>query len=311
MGRLSDVKPIAGLPSASDSKRGEIFPVTKLDASKNEVTPEVIQGFISRSEPVVIRNLPKETFAVLASGGLYAPPLTDEMNKRKTAYVNLFFPRAEDMGKIGQWIEKHVEKPVRQIVRFTGGYTSSAAHLDGFTTNIYYLAKGRKRIWVCPRQYHHLMQTQFKSGMGSTFIPGSAGISPEHSQWIQSVPGVWQLDLEAGEVLIFNNAACVHKFSNVSESNPEAFSLRLLTDDISPMLARHHCFNWGQARFFAKMQIPSLLGLKNTLERPDGAAALDKNCETKRGGDCKADIHECSSIRSDSIMFKKSINERK
>ena len=149
---------IQGLPPASESSRGQTFTVTKLDAKKGQVTPEIIQSFMARSEPVIIKNLPNETFSALHDGGQYSPPLTEaEVNKRTVLINTYVFPRA--LGAFSQWIQKHVQRPVLAMIRFSGNYKTSAAHMDGSppTNNIYYLSRGRKRVWICPRQYNHLL----------------------------------------------------------------------------------------------------------------------------------------------------------
>ena len=242
-----DDKAIQGLPLSSGSTRGQKFTVTKLDAKKGQVTPAIIQSFMARSEPVIIKNLPNETFSALHHGGQYSPPLTEAEIKTGLLINTYVFPRA--LGAFGQWIRTHVQRPLLAVIRFSGNYKTSVAHIDGSppTNNIYYLSRGRKRVWICPRQYNHLLN--LKSISNSLMIPGSEPGSPYPLDWIQTVPGVWAFELEAGDVLIFNNAACVHKFENLSE-NPEAFSARVLgiRSDGSPVMAKHWILNWEQAR---------------------------------------------------------------
>ena len=239
----------SGLPPASGRKKGETFPVTKLDASKDQVVPRIIQDFISRSEPVIIKNLPKETFSALAPGGQYAPALCEAMVNRGTVIATTYyFPR--DLGAFGEWIQKNVRKPVLYMLRLAGSYGSTAAHMDGFSAQVYYVAKERKRVWVCPRQYHHLLD--FQSGYNSVFIPGSGRSCSQPREWMKSVPGVWSTELEAGDVFIFNNSGNLHQFENITK-DPEVFSLRVPNMDMSPVLARHHLCNWDQARYFSKL----------------------------------------------------------
>ena len=246
MGIFRDTS-IVGLPPATGPKRGELFPVTKLDASKNQVTPSIIQGFISRSEPVIIQNLPKDTFSALTPGGQYSPPSTEAKVKRgNVILVNYLWPRA--LGAFGQWIQKNIQRQAYTMVRISGNYGGTPAHMDGFGDQVYYVARGRKRVWICPRQYNHLLE--FQSGANTVWIPGSGRTSSDPNNWIQSVPGVWALELNAGDVLLFNNSTCVHKFENVSE-DPEIFSLRMWLSNLSPVTARHHMGNWNEARYWA------------------------------------------------------------
>ena len=262
---------IPGLPSASSSSKGEILSVTRLDASKGKLLPTTIQGFLSRSEPVIIQNLPKETFTALAPGGRYSPQVTEEMAKRGTVLVKTdLLPR--ELGQFGQWIRDYPQKRISYMVSFAGRYGGTPAHMDGFSSQVYYVARGTKRVWICPRQYNHLFD--FQSGYNSVFIPGSDRTSSDPFKWIQSVPAVWKFQLNEGDVLIFNNAACVHKFANVTET-PVVFSMRLLGGDMSPVTMKHHMFNWAQMRYFIKVAFSS----NKVVEKPAGIAAISRDGE--------------------------------
>ena len=242
---------IPELPPATGPKRGERFPVTTLDASKGQVTSMLIQGFISRSEPVIIKNLPKEFFSTMAIGGKYADPVRKDMLESGKVVGTTYTPRGH-LGGFEKWIRQHVQKRVEWMVRLSGSYAGSTAHIDGHTYDIYYVARGQKRVWICPRQYTHLLNLH--SGIDHLYIPGSDPTSPDPHEWIQSVPGVWTFVVKEGDVLLFNNAGNVHKFENISE-RPEIYSVRVLNSDISPILAKLHVFNWGQARHIAKLAI--------------------------------------------------------
>ena len=240
---------ICGLPLASGSTKGKLFPVTKLDASKRKLTPAIIQGFMSRSEPLIIKNLPKDLFSELAPGGGYAPPQSQEMVERGTVMVkNNILPRS--LGGFGQWIQEYVQKPVLYMLRLSGSYGSQSAHMDGVMYNIYYVVRGRKRVWICPGQYNPLLK--FESAGNALMIPESGRSSSNPLKWIESVPGVWNFELEAGDVLLFNNTCCVHKFVNLTE-NPEVFSVRVPTSAMSPLVTKFHLFNWSEGRDFARL----------------------------------------------------------
>ena len=236
---------IPGLPPASGPKRGEMFPVTKLDASKGQVTPAIIQGFMSRSEPVIIKNLPEDMFSALAPDEVNIPSLRKpgKGEKETAVFANHFYPR---LGAFGEWIQKHVQKPVLYLLRLSGNYKATYAHMDGLAYNIYYVVRGGKRVWICPRQYNHLFQIHSTDSIA--LVLGSYGVGPESKEWIKLVPGVWHFELEQGDVLLFNNSACVHKFENTTE-NPEVASVRVSSNDVSPVMARHHMCNWKYARY--------------------------------------------------------------
>ena len=263
-GLISDTATPA-LPPASGRKKGETFPLVSLDFSKKELLPgypEIIQDFIARSEPVIVKNLPKATFSALAPGAKYAPQVDGGILKKGTTITEIFHDLSA-LGKIGQWIQKHVQKPLIYMLRMHGKYESGPAHMDGFTFNIYYVARGRKRVWICPRQYNHLLK--FQSGTHFVFIPGSEPGSPNPQKWTQSVPGVWMSDLEEGDLLLWNNSACVHQFENLTE-NPEIFSMRTFNRDMSPVIAKFFILNWRESMKFAR----DILAGAKTLESDDG-----------------------------------------
>jgi len=262
---------VPGLPPASSSKKGKLFPVTRLDVSKGEVTPAIVKEFVSRSEPLIIKNLPKELFSVFASGGPYSPPVSEELKQKGTLNMNVFL--LPSLGKFSQWISEHVGKPAWNLVRFSGSYKSGYAHIDmGGTYNIYYVARGRKKVRICPRQYNHLLP--FESGYNSAFIPGSHGHSPSSFMYIKKVPGVWGFDLEEGDLLIFNNTACVHKFINLTK-NPLIFSTRVLNLDMSPVAAKNDILNYDLARF----ALSASFFTKTPLELPNGKDGITKSAE--------------------------------
>lgn len=94
---------VPGLHLASGPERGERFPVMKLDAKVDKLTPKMIGGCMSRLEPVVIKNYPKAAFSMLTSGGQYAPQLSAELVDKGTIIVNPY-PFSRALGEFDKWI---------------------------------------------------------------------------------------------------------------------------------------------------------------------------------------------------------------
>ena len=255
---------VPDLPPASSPKKGQSFDVITLDAAKGEVTPTIIRGFVLRSEPVIIKNMAKSIFSALAPGGQYAPAVSTRLLENGILCMNTYlFPG--NLGEFGHWIQKHVQKwPIMFMLRFSGSYKSGYAHIDSIGSHkVYYVACGRKKVWICPRQYNHLLK--FERGYNAAFVAGSDGVSPCAFWWMKKVPGVWTFDLEAGDVLIFNNTGCLHKFVNITR-NPVIFALSLLSANLSPVVARNDIFNWCQARY----AIEKFWTRDVTIEHPSG-----------------------------------------
>lgn len=59
----------------------------------------------------------------------------------------------------------------------------------------------------------------------------------------------YEFEVSEGDVLLFNNSACIHKFMNLTE-NPEIFTMRLFITDASPLTLKNDLFNWTGAKYF-------------------------------------------------------------
>ena len=73
----------------------------------------------------------------------------------------------------------------------------------------------------------------------------------------------YEFDVGEGDVLLFNNSACIHKFMNLTE-NPEIFTMRLFTTDASPLTLRNDLFNWTGAKYFTGILMDGGTHARNT-----------------------------------------------
>ena len=147
------------------------------------------------------------------------------------------------------------------MARFSGGYKGGFAHIDSFPSyNFYYVRRGRKQVWIVPRQYNYLLN--FGMGYDSVFVRDDA---PDGSQleWLKTIPGYYEFEVEKGDVLLFNNAASIHKFINITH-NPEIFTMRLVSGDASPLTLWNDCFNWTGAKYFAGIILDAKTGVRDT-----------------------------------------------
>ena len=261
---------IERLPHRDSKHRGEHFEIRKLKAE--DLTPAVLQRYIAQSEPVIIKGLSKEMFADLTQN--FSPPVNASVNndsaKKNQILINQHtFPGRDKLGKdLDDWIKKFIGKPIVYLLRFSGNYSSGFAHIDaGATYNFYYMKQGKKKGFIVPRQYNDMLP--LRPGYDSIFVPDSAGTGPDATKFLETVPGAFKFELVPGDVMLFNNAACVHKFMNASE-HPEVFSIRTVNMDISPLAAANDCFHWEQAQYVAKVVLSG-----GVISRP--ALSVEKN----------------------------------
>lgn len=243
---------IERLPHRDSKRRGEHFEMKKLRAE--DLTPAILQRYIAQSEPVIIKGLSEEMFVDLIQN--FSPPSDTSVNtgaKKNQILINQYtLPGRDKLGNdLYDWIKKFIGRPIIYILRFSGNYSSGFAHIDTAATyNFYYVKRGKKKGFIVPRQYNDMLHLQ--PGYDSIFVPDSAGTAPDAFKFLETVPGAFKFDLVPGDVMLFNNSACVHKFMNASE-HPEVLSIRMVNMDISPLTAANDCFHWTQARYIAKV----------------------------------------------------------
>lgn len=249
---------------------GKRFPMTILRAE--ELGPDTLSKYVKRSEPVIIKGVDAKLFN--SSLAEYAPEETPEQVAKGVPNLHINFWLLPSVGGAGAWINKHLPwKPILYMARFSGAYKAGYAHIDTFPSyNFYYVRRGRKRVILVPRQYNDAVN--LKGGYDSNFVGDDA---PDMSklEWIDRLPGVWEFELEAGDVLLFNNSACIHKFMNLTH-NPEIFTIRLLHDDASPYTYRNDLLNWEGAKYVAYVLWN---GLTSTQGTNRDTASIDKQAK--------------------------------
>lgn len=107
---------------------------------------------------------------------------------------------------------------------FQGNYKSGLAHVDlgPGTCNFYFLKRGKKDVIIAP--YEVTRELKLKTGIDNLYIPGSSG----NHDYLGSLDKYYRVMLEEQSILIFNNAGCLHHFTNVIEEGitPIALSVR-------------------------------------------------------------------------------------
>ena len=83
-----------------------------------------------------------------------------------------------------------------------------------------------------------------------------------HYSWLDRLPYYYRFLLNESQVLIFNNAKCVHKFVNQGVPFPGAeqiYTLRLFSTDPDMTALRNDIFHWRQAQEYAHILMHSTL----------------------------------------------------
>lgn len=188
----------------------------------------------------------------------HAPAVPPGTPEDKLLIDQYTFPK---LGEMSKWIMHNIGKRVLYLARFSGGYKGGYAHIDSFPSyNFYFVRRGRKKVYIVPRQYNSLLK--FGKGYDSVFVRDDDTTGTK-LEWLETIPGYWTFEVEEGDVLLFNNSACIHKFMNLTH-NPEIFTMRLAHTDSSPLTLWNDCFNWTGAKYFTDIAFTSKTGVRDT-----------------------------------------------
>ena len=173
----------------------------------------------------------------------YAPPIPDSAPKDKLLIDQFTMPK---LGKLADWIKTNTGKGVAYMARFSGGYSGGFAHIDSFPSyNFYYMKEGRKKVYIIPRQFNPLLD--LANGYDSVFVKDDTA-DESQLEWLDRLPGYYQFEVESGDVLMFNNSACIHKFMNLTD-HPTIYTVRLFSADASPR-TQERLFQLGRGEIF-------------------------------------------------------------
>eukprot|EP00518_Triparma_eleuthera_P004076 CAMPEP_0182463666 /NCGR_PEP_ID=MMETSP1319-20130603/7824_1 /TAXON_ID=172717 /ORGANISM="Bolidomonas pacifica, Strain RCC208" /LENGTH=304 /DNA_ID=CAMNT_0024663237 /DNA_START=65 /DNA_END=979 /DNA_ORIENTATION=- len=258
---------IPGLPPASSMKSGgkggQRFKIAELEAS--ELEPSTLRGYVRRSEPCIVKNCPPAMFADLQK---YSPEIPADAPKDKLLIDQFSLPR---LGSMQEWLFKYVGKRVLYLARFSGGYKGGYAHIDSFPSyNFYYVKRGRKHVYIVPRQYNPLLK--LVGGYDSVFV-GDDKADDSSLGWLETIPGCYEFEVGEGDILLFNNSACIHKFLNLTQ-NPEIFTMRLVHSDSSPTTLWNDCLNWEGAKYFTGIMTMGKTSARDTASIEGEAPAV-------------------------------------
>jgi hypothetical protein len=182
----------------------------------------------SKSIPIIIRNIDKDV-----SSSIDHMFNTERILKNNN--INIEFVNILDLmnTKYGRWILKQSNTPILYSGIFRGKYISGITHIDiSKTYNFYYMRKGIKEVLIIPLEFEKYVNMSY--GIHNVYVRDETSNSHNIStlKWLDNIPYYYRFYLKEGEILIFNNSGCLHKFVNKTPNNI-ALTSRVLN------------FNWG------------------------------------------------------------------
>ena len=121
-----------------------------------------------------------------------------------------------------------------------------------------------------PRQYNPLLN--LVGGYDSVYV-GDDQADDSSLGWLKTIPGYYSFEVSDGDVLLFNNSACIHKFLNLTH-NPMIFTMRLVHADSSPTTLKNDCLNWQGAKYFTDIMIKTKTSARDTASIEGEAPAV-------------------------------------
>merc|ERR1711924_406094 len=114
--------------------------------------------------------------------------------------------------------------PAVFMARFQGGYKSCVAHIDsGSNYNFYYMRNGCKQVTLIPPEYSQDVTISY--GNDSVFVEVS---EKDHENFGHQYTAHWFFKLVTGDVLIFNNCAMMHQFTNLT-GHEDIYTIRSMS----------------------------------------------------------------------------------
>ncbi|MEM9691040.1 MAG: hypothetical protein AAGA56_00715 [Myxococcota bacterium] len=223
--------------------RGKAQRLTPERLSARDIGPDTLRPYLAESRPVILTGLDQN---LLEHAPRALRARSGDLPEQRLLIDVRILPR---LGSLGRWILRHTGRPAVYMARFSGSYGACIAHIDSLPSyNFYVMYRGRKRVIIVPRE--HNARLDLANGYDSVFVREDQD-DFDHLQWLDALPDYYDFELEEGEVLLFHNSACLHKFANLTAS-PEVYTIRLVAFDAAAQVLRNDVGNWAGAKFFAR-----------------------------------------------------------
>ena len=204
--------------------------------------------YLRSSHPVVVQNIPRALFRELRDN--YPIRVADPARMEIQLYT---WPR--HVPELAALVRRVTRKPILYLASFAGDYGSGVMHMDAMSTyNFYFVQRGAKEVFIVPPEYTDVFR--LRGGIDSVYALDDVDNSDSLTHLAAKAPEYYRFVLNASQVLLFNNAKCLHKFINLS-GKEEVYSLRLFSLDPSPRVALNDFGNWQQAVHYANIMLSS------------------------------------------------------
>lgn len=181
----------------------EVISKDDVDKIRNYVrssTPFILKNMSDKYDRVDISRYNVKQNEMIVEVHLFNDPLNNSVRHDAEKYTSIGGPLS---GKLVSRID---------IMR---RYKAGIAHCDVLpTTNYYWMQQGRKLVQIVPKEYSMLLPTLF--GHDNCYVKEDFD-NPESQEWLKKLPGYWEVLLEEGDVLVFNNGGCIHRFENIED----------------------------------------------------------------------------------------------
>ena len=233
--------------TATKYKNGDdktiIKEIVRIDYNSLVMKPNILQHYIEHSIPVIITNTPNNLFLF---NNLNNQKLQNDGTKmRIREYI---FPTLTK--SLDDFINSYINKKVMYMAEFSGNYPAGFSHIDSMSSyNLYYLKCGRKEVYIIPPEC--TAYVNMKHGIDSIYVEDdSTGV--DKLEWLNKLPHYYHFFINDGDVLLFNNSKCIHKFIN-KIGNELAYSIRLFSTDASSLILYSDIFNWPRSKHFTEI----------------------------------------------------------
>ena len=226
-------------------QKTEILKINKIKYVDIINNNNILDDYIKKSIPIIITGTPSKYFNFLDD----KYPI-DRNNKNKNSIYIKEYILPELSPILDNFITRYIKKSVMYMASFSGNYKSTYAHIDSLASyNFYYVKEGSKNVYIVP--YKNTKYLNMENGIDNVFVSDDKE-NMSNLQWLDKVPSFYNFTVNKGDILLFNNSKCIHKFENMN-GNEIVYSIRLFSNDASSLILSNDIFNSKQADHLSKI----------------------------------------------------------
>lgn len=221
-----------------------------LDVSSMAMSEAIakVREFARKDEPVILQNISENYFEHLCTQAEFNRPDDFPGQSTSGAYLIMdcyLFPALGE--KLNGLIQSMLTFSPVMMARFQGGYKTCVAHIDsGSTYNFYYMRRGAKQVTLVPPEMSD--ELELIPGKDSVYVKGSEKDFENFGHQYSA----HYFTVQEGEVLVFNNCAMLHQFTNLT-GKEEIYTIRTHAFfSAHSTTLRNDMLNYGNALHMAR-----------------------------------------------------------